>query len=92
MTNDNRGELPLTTEPSIILTTDINSKRWLNVIRRMQSVAKTGGHAAVTITVFVDKEGTPVQWLNPIVRKFEPKDDVNSFQRIMSEILGDSNG
>lgn len=48
---------------------------WLNVIRRLQSVAKDGnnGLAVVNISVMVDKDGLPVFWSEPIRCKIEPK-------------------
>lgn len=46
---------------------------WLNVMRRMQSVSKTGGLALITITVLVDQEGIPKLWQEPICKKIEPR-------------------
>ena len=46
---------------------------WLNVARRMQSVAKTGGLALVSITVLVDMDGVPKLWLEPKCEKIEPR-------------------
>lgn len=46
---------------------------WLSVARRMQSVARTGGLALVSITVLVDEDGTPRFWLEPGCKKIEPR-------------------
>jgi len=46
---------------------------WQSVARRMQSVAKTGGLAIVTITVLVDESGEPKFWLEPTCKKVEPR-------------------
>lgn len=46
---------------------------WLSLIRRFQSVAKTNGFAVITMTVLVDKDGTPITWLEPKLTKIEPK-------------------
>lgn len=47
---------------------------WLNIIRRLQSVAKTrnAGHAVLTIRVLVNEDGTPLVWSEPEVVKLEP--------------------
>lgn len=46
---------------------------WLNVMRRMQSVSKTGGMALISITVLVDQEGIPKLWQEPTCKKIEPR-------------------
>lgn len=46
---------------------------WLNVARRFQSVARTGGLALITMTVLVDQDGLPRLWLEPDCRKIEPR-------------------
>lgn len=50
------------------------STRWLCVARRMQSVARTRGHAIVCIKVIVDHEGEPVVWAEPEVTRVEPSE------------------
>ena len=49
--------------------------QWLNVVRRLQSVARIGneGFAILSITILVDKEGVPVVWTEPKRTKVEPK-------------------
>lgn len=46
---------------------------WLNVVRRLQSVATSQGYAIVTIRVLVNAEGLPVLWTEPTQCKIEPK-------------------
>lgn len=58
---------------------------WLNVVRRLQSVANTGGLALVSITVLVDKEGCPAMWLEPQCRKIEPKKTAEEVLRLLNE-------
>lgn len=50
------------------------SARWLCVARRLQSVARTRGHAIVCIKVVVDHEGEPVVWCEPEVTRVEPSE------------------
>lgn len=49
--------------------------QWLNVIRRLQSVAKSGhdGNAMITVSVIVDPDGYPVTWTEPHRMPLEPK-------------------
>jgi len=49
--------------------------QWLNVIRRLQSVAKSGhdGNAMITVSVLVDQDGYPVSWTEPRRDPMEPK-------------------
>lgn len=54
-----------------IIPEDINSK-WLAVIRRLQSVSKSKGLQAITISILVDQDGNPIAWTEPIAIKFEP--------------------
>ena len=62
---------------------------WLNVARRMQSVARTGGFALVTITVLVDQDGCPRFWLEPACRKIEPK---RATEEILNLLSSDGKG
>ena len=62
-------------QSSIKLTEDVKS-RWLDVVRRMQAeLAKVGncGDAIITITVLVNERNEPTDWLDPTVRKIEPR-------------------
>ena len=49
--------------------------QWLNVIRRLQSVAKSGhdGNAMIQVSVLVDADGYPVSWTEPQRLPLEPK-------------------
>ena len=53
---------------------------WMNVMRRLQSVAKSKGLAILSIQILVDSEGVPVAWTNPERKLIEPK-------RLTDEIL-----
>lgn len=53
------------------LTEDVE-RDWLNVLRRLQSVAKTEGFAVITISVLVDRDGRPKAWSEPRLSKIEP--------------------
>lgn len=46
---------------------------WQNVARRGQSVSKSEGLSIVTLTVLVDKNGEALLWLEPDVKRIEPK-------------------
>jgi len=46
---------------------------WQRVAARLQSVARTNGYAVVSIQVLVNQDGNPVYWLDPAVRKVEPR-------------------
>lgn len=48
--------------------------QWLNVVRRLQGLARTQqGIALITVTVLVDTESNLYQWTTPEIRCFEPK-------------------
>lgn len=51
---------------------DIN-KSWFPVIRRLQSIAKSGGLSVVSISIIVDADGTPKAWTSPRKTLIEPK-------------------
>jgi hypothetical protein len=54
------------------LTDDIKPQ-WLNVIRRLQSVARRGNHYGIlSIKIVVDREGYPIQWTEPQRTGIEP--------------------
>jgi hypothetical protein len=46
---------------------------WLPVIRRLQSVAKSGGISVLSIKIVVNKDGEPLFWLSPEVQLVEPR-------------------
>lgn len=69
-----------------LLPADIKP-RWLDVVRRLQSVArKQSGYAIVSIKVVVDQDGYPVHWTNPKMVKIEP---ARSGLEELLEALGD---
>jgi len=55
------------------MTQDIKSC-WLNIIRRLQSVAsQQRGYAVIAIQVVVNERGEPVFWTEPTMTKIEPQ-------------------
>lgn len=60
---------------------------WYNVIRRLQSVSKTGGLAIVSIIVLVDQDGEPKLWLEPQCRKIEPKKSTDDILQLLAASL-----
>lgn len=62
------GNIPV----NVTLTDDIKPQ-WLNVIRRLQSVAKRGDHYGIlSIKILVDRNGLPIQWTEPQRTGIEP--------------------
>lgn len=51
---------------------DIN-KAWFPVIRRLQSLSKSGGLSVLSISVLVNAEGDPQCWTAPEKTLIEPK-------------------
>lgn len=49
---------------------------YLSLIRRIQSVSKSGGYSVIRISVLVDADGTPIAWTEPTQVKLEPKSAV----------------
>jgi hypothetical protein len=56
----------------IELPEDINVK-WLPVIRRLQSVAKSQGLAIISVAILVNENGDPIAWTSPERTLIEPK-------------------
>ena len=52
--------------------TDLRTN-WLNVARRLQSVAKSQGLSILEIRVLVDADGEPLGRMEPTQIKIEPK-------------------
>ena len=46
---------------------------WQRVAARLQSVARTNGHAVIVLRVVVNADGNPVIWPEPEVIKLEPR-------------------
>lgn len=67
-------------EPRYTLARDI-MPGWLNVVRRLQSVARSGqsGYAILSMKVLVNADGRPVFWFDPAVTKFEPRLSAGEF-------------
>ena len=66
---------------------------WLNVIRRLQSIASTENHnsyAILTLHVLIDGNGLPRLWSTPTCRVIEPKRTAGEILSILTSILGDS--
>lgn len=61
---------------------------WLNVARRFQSVARTGGLALITMTVLVDQDGLPRLWLEPDCRKIEPRRSAEDIIKMLNDKPG----
>lgn len=61
---------------------DIRPK-WMNVIRRLQSVATSNGVRVLTIRVVVDANGDPLYWLTPQVVQLEPVSQTEAFLRAL---------
>lgn len=76
--------IPMQT-PQAVLPSDIK-RPWLNVIRRLQSVARqeNQGYAILSITVLVDQDGCPVVWTEPSRKRLEPKSN-EEILRLLSE-------
>lgn len=58
--------------------------KWLSVIRRLQSVSKSGGLQVITISVLVDADGNPKAWIEPKVTKIEPKNESSALLMLYS--------
>jgi len=65
---------------------------WYNVIRRLQSVSKTGGLAIVSIVVLVDQDGMPRLWLEPECKKIEPKKSSEEILQLINASLESQKG
>jgi hypothetical protein len=62
-------------------TPDIQ-RSWLNVVRRLQSVADNRGYAVLTLRVLVGPGGTPVPWAEPQVTRLEPANSPEICERL----------
>ncbi len=72
----------------VILPEDIQPE-WLAVIRRLQSVAKSGGLSVLTIHILVDADGKPISWVAPKQTLIEPKREATA---LIELALGGKNG
>jgi hypothetical protein len=62
-------------------TPDIQ-RSWLNIARRLQSVADNRGYAVLTLRVLVGPGGTPVPWSEPQVTRLEPANSPEISERL----------
>src|SRR3990167_4613033 len=64
---------------------------WLNVFRRLQSIAskRNGGIAVLTIRVVVDENGTPIFWTEPSCTLLEPKGQSHDILRLLTGAIGE---
>lgn len=63
--------------------------QWLNVIRRIQSVARRNeGVGIIQIKVMVNQEGIPLFWIEPEMILLEPKSTV-SIDLLRKELTDD---
>jgi hypothetical protein len=76
---------------SSLLPEDIQPS-WLNVIRRLQSVASTENrksYAVLTIHILIDDTATPRLWSTPTCRVIEPKRSAGEILEILTGVFGD---
>lgn len=57
---------------------------WLSVIRRLQSVSKSGGLQVIKISILVDENGDPQAWMEPEVYKIEPRSKASALLTLYS--------
>jgi hypothetical protein len=62
-------------------TPDIQ-RSWLNIARRLQSVATNRGYAVLTLRVLVGPGGSPVPWAEPQVTRLEPASSPEIAERL----------
>jgi len=60
--------------------------RWLDVARRLRSVASTGTCSAIRIVIITDCYGMPIHWTEPKVMKIEPRADGEAFEALLSAL------
>lgn len=62
-------------------------RKWLSLVRRLEQVARTQtGLAAVTVTIFVDSEGHPIQWTSPRLTCLEPRGTADDFLAFLGKL------
>jgi len=66
--------------------TDDIKPQWLNVIRRLQSVARRGNHYGIlSIKILVDRSGLPIQWTEPQRTGIEPMSS-DGLERLIQDL------
>ena len=59
---------------------------WLNLVRRMQSIARRqSGYAIISVTVVVNQDGIPMFYNEPEVTKLAPR---AAATRFLTELIG----
>lgn len=79
MINSSWGELPLDVQ-----------RKWFNVIRRFQSVAKSKkiqNVAVIQMNIVIDENGTPIVWTEPRCTLIEPAKNNRDLLRMLTELL-----
>ena len=56
---------------------------WINLIRRLQSVAKSQGLSVISIDILVDADGSPISWSEPKKTMLEPKKSAGDLLRAL---------
>lgn len=59
---------------------------WLDIVRRLRSVASKGSYSAIKIVVLVDGDGTPIKWTKPTVTTIEPRADPQALDTLLSAL------
>lgn len=58
-----------------VMNDDVLIRKWGNVIKRLESVARTqfAGYGIITMSIMIGPDGDPKFWTEPAHVKFEPK-------------------
>lgn len=76
---------------TVILPEDVQPE-WLNVIRRLQSIASTenrNSYAILSIHILIDADGKPRLWSTPACKVIEPKRSAGEILSILTSVLTD---
>lgn len=67
-------------------------KEWLPILARLQQLANTqAGMAIVNMQIVVDEEGKPVCWIEPTMRRIEPRSRARLIRELFFGPLDDPN-
>jgi hypothetical protein len=61
---------------------------WQSVIERLRSVAGGDGYKVIRFVVMVDGNGRPTHWLEPSVKRVEPKGRAEGSLAVLLDELG----
>lgn len=61
-------------------------REWLSVLRRLQSVSRSGGASLIQITVLCDKDGSPILWTEPKKTLIEPKSKAQELISLLTSL------